>query len=36
MAYPTGFRKKELRLPQLTRVMYAVGEKIKLEDAVEH
>ena len=28
MAYPTGWRKRELGLSQLTRVMYAVGEKM--------
>jgi len=32
MAYPTGFWKKELRLSQLTRVMYAVWEKMGAED----
>jgi hypothetical protein len=32
MAYPTGFRKNELRLSQLTRVMYAVGEKMGAEE----
>jgi hypothetical protein len=31
MAYSTWFRKNELRLPQLTRVMYAVWEKIGAE-----
>jgi hypothetical protein len=31
MAYSTGFRKLELRLSLLTRVMYAVGEKMGLE-----
>jgi hypothetical protein len=28
MAYSTGVRKKKLRLSQLSRVMYAVGEKM--------
>jgi hypothetical protein len=28
MAYPTGWRKRELGLSQLTGVMYAVGEKM--------
>ena len=32
MAYPTGCRKHELELSQLTRGMYAVGEKMGAED----
>jgi hypothetical protein len=32
MAYPTGWRKYELELSQLTRVMYAVGEKMGAEE----
>ena len=31
MAYPTGWRKSELGLSQLTLVMYAVGEKMGAE-----
>jgi hypothetical protein len=31
MAYPTGFEERELETIQLTRVMYAVREKLGAE-----